>query len=50
VKEVAKAARTDAQAQGARKVEISIDYVAYAASHRQIVVQDWDVDFCVFSY
>lgn len=49
VKEVVKAVRADAQAKGAKKVEISVDCVAYAP-HRQIDVQDWDVDFCVFSY
>ncbi|KAF5362392.1 hypothetical protein D9756_002185 [Leucocoprinus leucothites] len=49
VKEVVQAIRVDAQAKGSRKVEISVDCVAYAP-HRQIDVQDWDVDFCVFSY
>ena len=49
VKEVVQAIRADAQAKGSRKVEISVDCVAYAP-HRPIDVQDWDVDFCVFSY
>ncbi|KAF8624947.1 hypothetical protein AX17_006973 [Amanita inopinata Kibby_2008] len=48
VKEVIKAARAEAQSKGAKKVEISVDCVAYAP-HRLIDVQDWDVDFCVFS-
>ncbi|KAF9485510.1 selenocysteine lyase [Pholiota conissans] len=49
VKEVVKAIREEARAQGAPKVEISVDCVAYAP-HRLIDVQDWDVDFCVFSF
>lgn len=49
VKEVVKAVRAAAKAQGAAKVEISVDCVAYAP-HRLIDVQDWDVDFCVFSF
>lgn len=49
VKEVVKAIRAEAAAQGAKKVEISVDCVAYAP-HRLIDVQDWDVDFAVFSF
>jgi len=49
VKEVIKAVREEAKAKGAKKVEISIDCVAYAP-HRLMDVQDWDVDFCVFSF
>ncbi|KAF8635153.1 hypothetical protein AX15_000531 [Amanita polypyramis BW_CC] len=49
VKEVISAARADAKAKGAKKLEISVDSVAYAP-HRQIDVQDWDVDFSVFSF
>ncbi|KAF8917551.1 pyridoxal phosphate-dependent transferase [Mucidula mucida] len=49
VKEVVKAARHAAKEQGAKKVEISVDCVAYAP-HRLIDVEDWDVDFCVFSF
>lgn len=49
VKEIVKAIRAEAKAQGAEKVEISVDCVAYAP-HRRIDVQDWDVDFCVFSF
>ncbi|KDR80956.1 hypothetical protein GALMADRAFT_1116937 [Galerina marginata CBS 339.88] len=48
VKEVTKAVREKAKEQGAKKVEISVDCVAYAP-HRFIDVQDWDVDYCVFS-
>jgi selenocysteine lyase/cysteine desulfurase len=44
-----KAVREEAKAKGAKKVEISIDCVAYAP-HRLMDVQDWDVDFCVFSF
>lgn len=49
VKEVVKAARHAAKEQGVKKVEISVDCVAYAP-HRLIDVDDWDVDFCVFSF
>lgn len=49
VKEVVKAVRASATQKGAKKVEISVDCVAYAP-HRYIDVQDWDVDFCVFSF
>ncbi|KAK0465638.1 pyridoxal phosphate-dependent transferase [Armillaria novae-zelandiae] len=49
VKAIVKAARLTAQEAGARKVEISIDCVAYAP-HRLIDVRDWDIDYCVFSY
>ncbi|KAF8159241.1 pyridoxal phosphate-dependent transferase [Crassisporium funariophilum] len=49
VKEVVKAIRAAAKAKGAQKVEISVDCVAYAP-HRRMDVQDWDVDFCVFSF
>ncbi|PPQ94697.1 hypothetical protein CVT25_009552 [Psilocybe cyanescens] len=49
VKEVVKAIREEAKSKGAKKVEISVDCVAYAP-HRLIDVQDWDVDFCAFSF
>ena len=49
VKEVVKAVREEAKAKGAKKVEISVDCVAYAP-HRLMDVQDWDVDYCVFSF
>ncbi|KAG6835986.1 hypothetical protein H0H93_012535 [Arthromyces matolae] len=49
VKEVIAALRADAKSKGAPKVEVSVDCVAYAP-HRLIDVQDWDVDFVVFSY
>jgi len=48
VKKVIAAVRADAKAKGAKKVEVSVDCVAYAP-HRLIDVQDWDVDYCVFS-
>ncbi|KAG5633326.1 hypothetical protein H0H81_008718, partial [Sphagnurus paluster] len=41
--------RAAAKAHGAPKVEVSVDCVAYAP-HRFIDVQDWDVDFAVFSF
>lgn len=49
VKDIVKAVRTAGRAQQARKLEVSVDCVAYAA-HRRIDVQDWDVDYCVFSF
>ncbi|ESK97391.1 putative aminotransferase [Moniliophthora roreri MCA 2997] len=49
VREIVKAVRKTAKEQDAKKVEISVDCVAYAP-HRLIDVKDWDVDFCVFSY
>lgn len=49
VKEITKAVREEAKLKGAKKVEISIDCVAYAP-HRRMDVQDWDIDFCVFSF
>jgi len=49
VKEIVQAVRNKAREHGARKVQVSVDCVAYAP-HRQMDVQDWDVDFCVFSY
>ncbi|KAH9479167.1 Aminotransferase-like protein FGM3 [Psilocybe cubensis] len=49
VKEVVKAIREEAKRKGSEKVEISVDCVAYAP-HRLIDVQDWDVDFCTFSF
>ncbi|EKM81595.1 hypothetical protein AGABI1DRAFT_105130 [Agaricus bisporus var. burnettii JB137-S8] len=49
VKQVNQAIRAAAKSKGAKKVQISVDCVAYAP-HRQIDVQDWDVDFCVFSF
>jgi selenocysteine lyase/cysteine desulfurase len=48
VKEVVQAVRSAAKEKGAKKVEISVDCVAYAP-HRKIDVQDWDVDFAVAS-
>lgn len=49
MKEVIKAVREEAQQKGATKVEVSVDCVAYAP-HRRIDVQDWDVDYCFFSF
>ncbi|KAF5373586.1 hypothetical protein D9758_000945 [Tetrapyrgos nigripes] len=49
VKEVTKAVRAEAAAKGARKVDISVDAVAYAP-HRRLDVQDWDIDFCMLSF
>jgi selenocysteine lyase/cysteine desulfurase len=49
VKDIVAAVRKAAHAKGAKKVEVSVDCVAYAP-HRLIDVQDWDVDYCVFSY
>jgi len=49
VKEIVKAARKAAKDQGCPKLEISLDCVAYAP-HRLIDVNDWDIDFAVFSF
>ena len=49
VKDIVAAVRKEAKTKGATKVEVSVDCVAYAP-HRLIDVQDWDVDYCVFSY
>lgn len=48
VKEVVRRLREKAKEVGARKVEVSVDCVAYAP-HRRVDVRDWDVDFCFFS-
>ncbi|KAG0695144.1 pyridoxal phosphate-dependent transferase [Suillus ampliporus] len=48
VEEAVKALRQRAKEQGARKVEVSVDCVAYAP-HRKMDVQRWDIDYCVFS-
>ncbi|KAJ7734034.1 pyridoxal phosphate-dependent transferase [Mycena maculata] len=49
VQEITKALRAEAAAKGAKKVEVSIDCVAYAP-HRRMDVRAWDIDFCVFSF
>lgn len=49
VKDVVRAVRAEAEKKGTRKVEISVDCVAYAP-HRRIDVQDWDVDYAFFSF
>ncbi|KZV69801.1 PLP-dependent transferase [Peniophora sp. CONT] len=49
VKAVIKAARAKAAELGVRKIEFCVDCVAYAP-HRRIDVQDWDVDYCFFSF
>ncbi|KAH7915574.1 pyridoxal phosphate-dependent transferase [Hygrophoropsis aurantiaca] len=48
VEDAVKALRERAKELGAKKVEISVDCVAYAP-HRRIDVQKWDIDFCVFA-
>ena len=48
VEEAIKALRRRAEEEGARKVEVSVDCVAYAP-HRKMDVQKWDADYCVFS-
>jgi selenocysteine lyase/cysteine desulfurase len=48
VEETVKALRQRAKEQGAMKFEVALDCVAYA-SHKQMDVQKWDVDYCVFS-
>ncbi|KAF8214621.1 pyridoxal phosphate-dependent transferase [Mycena galopus ATCC 62051] len=49
VQEITKAVRAEAAKKGAKKVEVSIDCVAYAP-HRRMDVKAWDIDFCVFSF
>ncbi|KAI0027079.1 PLP-dependent transferase [Vararia minispora EC-137] len=49
IKAIVRAARAKAAERGARKVEFCIDCVAYAP-HRRIDVQDWDVEYCFFSF
>lgn len=49
VKDVIAAARSRAAELGVRKIEFSVDCVAYAP-HRRMDVQDWDVDYAVFSF
>ncbi|KAG1821459.1 pyridoxal phosphate-dependent transferase [Suillus variegatus] len=48
VEEAVKVLRQRAKEQGARKVEVCVDCVAHAP-HRKMDVQQWDVDYCVFS-
>jgi selenocysteine lyase/cysteine desulfurase len=48
VKEAVKALRQRAKEKGAKKVEVSVDCVAYAP-HRKMDVQQWDIDYCVFA-
>lgn len=48
VEEAVKALRQRAKEQGAKKIEVSVDCVAYAP-HRKIDVQQWDIDYCVFA-
>jgi hypothetical protein len=47
VKEVVETIRHETK--GNRKVEVCVDCVAYAP-HRQIDIQDWDVDYAAFSF
>ncbi|TFY66914.1 hypothetical protein EVG20_g4169 [Dentipellis fragilis] len=49
VKDIIAAVRAKAAEVGVRKVEFSVDCVAYAP-HRRIDVQDWDVDYAFFSF
>ncbi|KAI0302464.1 PLP-dependent transferase [Multifurca ochricompacta] len=49
VKAIVTAARSRAVELGVRKIEFSVDCVAYAP-HRRMNVQDWDVDYAVFSF
>lgn len=49
VKKIVEAVRTEAAAKKSGKIFVSLDCVAYAP-HRQIDVQDWDVDICFLSY
>ncbi|KAG2156846.1 pyridoxal phosphate-dependent transferase [Suillus bovinus] len=48
VEEIVKALRQRAKEQGAIKIEVVLDCVAYAP-HRRMDVQKWDVDYCVIS-
>ncbi|KAG1800225.1 pyridoxal phosphate-dependent transferase [Suillus plorans] len=48
VEETVKALRQRAKEQGAMKIEVALDCVAYA-SHKRMDVQKWDVDYCVIS-
>lgn len=48
VKEVVAAIHTKAREVGAHKIETCVDCVAYAP-HRRVNVQDWNVDYAVFS-
>lgn len=48
IKAAVQAVRKEAAEVGARKVEVSVDCVAYAP-HRRMDVRDWDVDYCVCS-
>jgi selenocysteine lyase/cysteine desulfurase len=49
VKDIVKAVRERATKEGVEKCEVCVDCVAYAP-HRRIDVQEWDVDFCYFSF
>ncbi|KAF9783938.1 PLP-dependent transferase [Thelephora terrestris] len=49
VKSVVKQIRAKVAEKGAKKVEISVDCVAYAP-HRKMDVRDWDVEYAVFSF
>lgn len=49
VKEITRVVRREAAAKGAKKVQISVDCVAYAP-HRRMDVQDWDIDIGTISF
>ncbi|CCM06051.1 uncharacterized protein FIBRA_08298 [Fibroporia radiculosa] len=48
VKMITKAVKNKAHELGVRKLEVCVDCVAYAP-HRRMDVQDWNIDYCVFS-
>jgi len=49
IKEITKMVRDRAEGKGAKKVQVSVDCVAYAP-HRKIDVQNWGIDFCMLSF
>ncbi|KAF7974668.1 hypothetical protein HWV62_11564 [Athelia sp. TMB] len=49
IEEIVRSVRSRAKEEGAAKVEVSVDCVAYAP-HRQVDVRKWDVDYCFFSF
>lgn len=48
IQDIVAALRRRGKEVGAPKIEVSVDCVAYAP-HRQIDVQKWDIDYCVFA-
>jgi selenocysteine lyase/cysteine desulfurase len=49
VKKIIEHIRREGHEKGSKKLEMCLDCVAYAP-HFQMDVQDWDVDYAVFSY